>query len=62
MCVVKTQLYQWLKTNRVMLINAGSLVCTTLVTGVLGFAYWWVAARQFHPDARGSRLCRQYLR
>jgi O-antigen/teichoic acid export membrane protein len=50
---VKTQLYQWLKTNRVMLINAGSLVCTTLVTGVLGFAYWWVGARQFHPDALG---------
>ncbi|MBV9710641.1 MAG: hypothetical protein JO011_06995, partial [Ktedonobacteraceae bacterium] len=36
-----------------MLINAGSLVCTTLVTGVLGFAYWWVAARQFHPAAVG---------
>jgi O-antigen/teichoic acid export membrane protein len=50
---VKTQLYAWLKTNRVMLINAGSLVCTTLVTGVLGFAYWWVGARQFHPDALG---------
>ncbi|HEY5002169.1 MAG TPA: hypothetical protein VII61_03390, partial [Ktedonobacteraceae bacterium] len=50
---MKTQLYQWLKTNRVMLINAGSLVCTTLVTGVLGFAYWWVGARQFHPDALG---------
>jgi O-antigen/teichoic acid export membrane protein len=50
---LKTQLYQWLKTNRVMLINAGSLVSTTLVTGVLGFAYWWVAARQFHPNAVG---------
>lgn len=50
---MKTQLYQWLKTNRVMLINAGSLVCTTLVTGILGFAYWWVAARQFLPHAVG---------
>ena len=50
---MKTQLYQWLQTNRVMLINAGSLVCTTLVTGVLGFAYWWVGARQFHPYALG---------
>ncbi len=32
-----------------MLVNAGSLVGTTLVTGALGFAYWWVADRQFHP-------------
>src|SRR5438132_1175124 len=36
-----------------MLINAGSLVCTTVATGVLGFAYWWVAARQFPPQAVG---------
>ena len=36
-----------------MLINAGSLVCTSTVTGVLGFAYWWIAARQFPPQAVG---------
>jgi O-antigen/teichoic acid export membrane protein len=36
-----------------MLLNAGSLVGTTAVTSVLGFAYWWVAARQFPPQAVG---------
>src|ERR1700730_13873892 len=50
---VKTLLYEWINMNRVMLINAGSLVCTTMVTGVLGFAYWWIAARQFPPQAVG---------
>lgn len=44
---------RWMSTNRVMLINAGSLVGTTTVTSVLGFAYWWVAARQFAPAAVG---------
>lgn len=36
-----------------MLLNAGSLIGTTAVTGVLGFAYWWVAARLFLPQAVG---------
>ncbi len=36
-----------------MLVNAGSLIGTTLITGVLGFAYWWVAARQFQPAVVG---------
>lgn len=36
-----------------MLINAGSLIGTTAVTGVLGFGYWWVAARLFPPQAVG---------
>lgn len=35
------------------LINAGSLIGTTVATGVLGFAFWWVAARQFPPHAVG---------
>ncbi len=46
-------LVQWIKANRVMLVNAGSLIGTTLVTGVLGFAYWLVADRQFHPEMVG---------
>jgi O-antigen/teichoic acid export membrane protein len=46
-------LYQWLKTNKVMLVNTGSLVGTTTVTSVLGFVYWWLAARQFSPEAVG---------
>ena len=36
-----------------MLVNAGSLVGTTIVTSGLGFAYWWVAARLFAPEAVG---------
>jgi O-antigen/teichoic acid export membrane protein len=50
---VRTLLYQWAKKNSVILVNAGSLVGTTAVTSVLGFAYWWLAARQFSPEALG---------
>ena len=50
---MRTSLYRWVKTNRVMLINAGSLVGTSAVTSVLGFTYWWLAARQFPPQVVG---------
>ena len=53
MSTVGTSLYQWMKTNRVMLVNAGSLVATSAVTSVLGFTYWWLAARQFPPQVVG---------
>jgi len=43
----------WLGTYRVILTNAGSLVGTTVVTSGLGFIYWWLAARQFPPEAVG---------
>src|SRR6266516_7893752 len=46
-------LYRWVKTNWIMLTNAGSLVGTTAVTSILGFVYWWLAARQFPPEAVG---------
>ena len=36
-----------------MLINAGSIAGATAVTSVLGFAYWWIAARRFPPQAVG---------
>lgn len=39
--------------NREVLLNAGSVMSTTLVTAVLGAAFWLVAARQFSPDAIG---------
>lgn len=52
MGIVKAAL-PWIKANRVMLINTGSLVATTGVTSSLGFAYWWVAARQYTPEAVG---------
>ena len=35
------------KTNRAMFFNAGSLVATFVVKSGLGYAYWWLAARQF---------------
>lgn len=44
---------QWLKTNKALLSNAASLVGSTGVTSVLGFAYWWLAARQFSPAVVG---------
>ena len=36
-----------------MLMNAGSLIGTTAVTSILGFVYWWVAARRFSPEVVG---------
>ena len=40
-------------THRLILANSSALVSTTLVTSLLGAAYWWVAARAFTPDAVG---------
>ncbi len=48
-----TKLLHWMQANHVMLVNAGSLVGTTVITSGLGFAYWWVAARWFAPEAVG---------
>jgi O-antigen/teichoic acid export membrane protein len=39
--------------NRAILANASSLVATSGVTSALGFAYWWLAARQFQSSAVG---------
>ena len=49
----RKKLYQWANANRALLINTLSLICTTAVTGVLGFAYWWIAAREFPPQFVG---------
>jgi len=50
---VRTWLYQWIKTNSVILANASSLVGTSVVTSGLGFVYWLVAARFFPPQVLG---------
>jgi O-antigen/teichoic acid export membrane protein len=50
---VRTLLDRWAKANRVLLVNAGSLVGTTVVTSVLGLPFWWVSARLFTPEAVG---------
>lgn len=47
------KLLQLAKKNLTVLLNAGSMVGTTAVTSLLGFGYWWVAARLFTPDALG---------
>src|SRR5690348_13064049 len=44
---------RWMWDNNVMLVNAGALIGTTAVTSLLGFVYWWLAARRFPPDAVG---------
>ena len=45
--------FHWVKKNSLLLLNAGSLVGATLVTSMLGFVYWWVAARRFSPEVVG---------
>jgi O-antigen/teichoic acid export membrane protein len=39
--------------SRELLANAGSLVGSVVVTSLLGFPYWWLAARAFSPSAVG---------
>ena len=51
--VVRTLLFQWLKANSTMLMNASSLIGATAITSGLGFVYWLVAARFFPPQAVG---------
>ena len=39
--------------NLSLLTSASSLIGTTAVTSILGFAYWWLAARQFPAQVVG---------
>jgi O-antigen/teichoic acid export membrane protein len=39
--------------NRDLLLSAGSLIGTTVITAGLGFVYWWLAARLFPQAAVG---------
>lgn len=43
----------WIQKNKVLLINAGSLIGSTGVTSLLGFVYWWFAARRNSPEVVG---------
>lgn len=51
--MMRNKLAQWLKTNSIMLFNAGSIFATTAVTSLLGFVYWWAATRWFPPQSIG---------
>lgn len=42
-----------LEGHRAILSNAGSLCGTSVATSLLGFAFWWLAARLFPPSAVG---------
>src|SRR5579875_2137832 len=48
-----SNIFQWIKTNSALLLNAGSLIGTSGVTSALGFIYWWLAARSFSPGVVG---------
>jgi O-antigen/teichoic acid export membrane protein len=37
-----------------LLLNAGSLMATTAITSLVGFAYWWLAARTAPAEAVGQ--------
>jgi O-antigen/teichoic acid export membrane protein len=39
--------------SRDLLLNAGSMIGTTVITAGLGFVYWWLAARLFSQAAVG---------
>ncbi|GAB1645466.1 lipopolysaccharide biosynthesis protein [Krasilnikovia sp. MM14-A1259] len=43
-----------LKGHLDLFLNAGSLMATTVITSLLGFAYWWVAARTASAEAVGE--------
>jgi O-antigen/teichoic acid export membrane protein len=48
-----TRLFQWLRQNRYLITNAGSLVGTAVVNSGLGFLYWWLASRVYSQVAVG---------
>ena len=43
-----------LQTSATLLVNSGALAIGTVATAVLGFVYWWLAARLFPPEAIGK--------
>jgi O-antigen/teichoic acid export membrane protein len=43
-----------LQTSGTLLANSGALAIGTVATAVFGFAYWWLAARLFPPEAIGK--------
>lgn len=53
MLLKKSWWIQLITNNQAILANASSLVGTLLVTSGLGFAYWWVVARQFETVDAG---------
>jgi O-antigen/teichoic acid export membrane protein len=50
----RNRLKRAVRRNGDLLSNSGSLMATSVLTSVVGFAYWWVAARSFPAEAVGS--------
>lgn len=50
---MKMSLPQQIKAHSTVLVNAGSLIGSTVVTSGLGFVYWWMATRQFSAEVIG---------
>jgi O-antigen/teichoic acid export membrane protein len=50
----RNRLQRVVKRNGDLLSNSGALMATSVLTSLLGFVYWWVAARSFSPDAVGA--------
>ncbi len=50
---MKMSLPQQIKAHGPVLVNAGSLIGSTVVTSGLGFVYWWMATWQFSAEAIG---------
>ena len=46
-------LVSWINQNGVLLRNTASLVGTSAVTSGLGFVFWWLAVREYSPEAVG---------
>lgn len=47
------QLRGSIRKSTTLIVNSGALAVGTLAAAVLGFAYWWLAARFFPPEAVG---------
>src|ERR1043166_5042244 len=50
---MKILLSRWIKANKAIFVNAGSLVGTWGLNSGLGFVYWWLAAHEFAPQDVG---------
>ncbi|GII23958.1 lipopolysaccharide biosynthesis protein [Planosporangium mesophilum] len=50
----RNRLKRAVRRNGDLLSNSGSLMATSVLTSAVGFAYWWVAAREFPASAVGS--------
>jgi O-antigen/teichoic acid export membrane protein len=50
----KTGIATTLRGHLDLFLNAGSLMATTAITSLFGFAYWWVAARTAPAEAVGQ--------